>query len=191
MIKNKYLSLLYRYYNNDIIKDILNRWNESHRYYHNIEHLKDFLNKIDLYFIDNMNLYDTKVYHAFIISAFFHDIIYDVKSKDNEDNSIDYFIKVSKNKIPNDILYNVINLINVTKNRNRPNKEIEKIFWEIDNDILINGTLIELIIYEDKIRNEYSYFNYDLYKQKRIEFLNNELYLNNNIKFLIDYINKK
>ena len=202
---SKYVKILAEYYNEDTIDDILNRWNESHRYWHNINHLLSIFKKIDDYFLldKNINLYMTDIYKNFIIAAFFHDVVYNPKANNNEDKSIEYFLEVSDKDIfklspfyINNIPV-VVNLITCTKERTITDTSTfelyvnNKTFWNFDNSILIDGTIEELIDYENKIFKEYQFASYDVYKAKRIEFLKGELYLNKNIEILISYIKER
>lgn len=68
------------------ISKIMDMWSKPHRYYHNLEHLDDMLEQINSLDIQGED------YDKLIISALFHDIIYDPMRKDNEERSAEYFI---------------------------------------------------------------------------------------------------
>ena len=178
------LDVLEAYYDHSVINDILSRWHEPHRHYHNLTHLSDMLSQIEDLFDYKMDVFK---YESYILAAFFHDVVYDPKSIKNEENSVKYFQEVSKN-LHKDLVESVSNLIMITKSREIPVDEFHKTFWMIDNDILINSDLEKLIDYENKVFKEFQFLSYDVYKSKRISFLKGELYLNPEIENLISYI---
>jgi pantetheine-phosphate adenylyltransferase len=202
---SKYVNILTKIYNDHTVDDIISRWNEPHRYYHNINHLFFILNKIDNYFIleENEHLYMTDTYKNFIVAAFFHDIIYNPKSNNNEDKSIEYFLEVTNkdvHKLSSFYLNSipvVVGMINCTKERKLPTDKFENLFWLFDNDILFNGTNTDLMDYENKIFKEFQFADYDDYKIKRLEFINNEMKyfesvgMDTNLSYLIPYIKNR
>lgn len=82
----------------DISKTI-NAYNESHRHYHNLEHIAEMLN-----FVDNPSKIfeltgDEKV--ALRLAVIFHDVVYDTTAKNNEEASYEFFLKcVSRLPLP-------------------------------------------------------------------------------------------
>ena len=66
----------------DIIEE---KYHEGGRFYHNLQHIRELLTYVDHY-IDNIDNVDTVV-----LAIFFHDVIYDPKSPNNEDDSIQLF----------------------------------------------------------------------------------------------------
>lgn len=193
----KYNKIILQYFSKEILDDILKRWNEPHRFWHTLDHLKFLLNKIDIHFLNEYEgkLYYTDTYKSFIIAAYLHDVIYDPKSNDNENRSMEYLIdNIDKKLLGTSCISTTLSLIESTRDRKLPVGEYEEIFWSFDNDIIINGTIEELIDYENKIFKEFQFADYNAYKEKRIEFLKsnielfNEETINNNMKFLISYI---
>lgn len=197
-ILDKYNKIILEYFSKEILEDVLKRWNESHRFWHTLDHLKSILNKIDNYFLDEYKgkLYYTDTYKSFIIAAYLHDVIYDPKSNDNENRSIEYLIdNIDKKLVGTSCISVAISLIESTRYRKIPIGEFEEIFWTFDNDIIINSTFEELIDYEDKIFKEYQFVDYNTYKEKRIEFLKSNIKLfdydatvSNNMNMLISYV---
>ncbi len=195
----KYIDILEEYYNINTINTILNKWNESHRYYHNINHLLSFLKQIEEFFLEEEDhMYMSQLYKNFIIAAFFHDVIYDTKANNNEDKCIEFFNSVSLHLKTEDKDL-IVKMIESTKSRLLPEPNYMGVevdfnirnFWKFDNNIILNGTIDELIDYENKIFKEFQFVNYDVYKVKRIEFLKGEVKHNENINFLISYIKNR
>jgi pantetheine-phosphate adenylyltransferase len=193
----KYNKIMLKYFSKGVLDDILKRWNEPHRFWHNLDHLKFLLNKIDNHFLNDYEgkLYYTDTYKSLIIAAYLHDVIYNPKTNNNENMSIEYLIdNINKSVLGKFIISQTISIIESTRGRKYPVGDFEKLFWYFDNDIIINGTIEELIDYENKIFKEFQFVDYNIYKEKRIEFLesNIELFgeetISNNMNFLISYI---
>lgn len=116
-----------------VINKLTDRYNEDHRYYHNLNHIKNMYDSLSKFKdkIDN----NESIFYA----AWLHDIIYDTKSSDNEEKSSEYAEDLlSDLNISDTIINKVIRLILITKNH-RPieNSFDEKIF--LDSDLLILG----------------------------------------------------
>lgn len=191
-MKQKYINILKYYVKPQSISIIKQNWNKFNRYYHNeLNHLSPLLDYIDINLKHKLTKYE---YISYILAAFFHDVIYNPSSNNNENESINFFIS-NYNYIgsgSNIIKNNVINLIECTKHRIIPSNPFLNYFWKADNNILYKN-IDNLIKYEELIRNEYKYVNIEIYKKNRIKFL---LSCTNNIKNpdllkLIEYINNK
>jgi len=87
---------------------------------------------------------------------FYHDIIYDVKKKNNEEKSAKYLEKVlTEIKVPSHQILNCITIIKATKTHNLSRDNDTNLF--LDADISIFGKDWEdYLIYKDCIRKEYS-----------------------------------
>ena len=60
-------------------------WNEEHRCYHTLEHLRDILQQIQK---DQQSIQFThKEYENLVLTAIFHDCIYDPLKSNNEEKS--------------------------------------------------------------------------------------------------------
>ena len=55
------------------INTVLAMWNESHRSYHNLNHLNDLISQIN----ENKSNFSEKEYEKLMLTAMFHDIVYD------------------------------------------------------------------------------------------------------------------
>lgn len=179
-----YKHILSIYLNQQQIEELEKRWNEPHRKWHGLTHLINFLNAIEKLILTS----DDKI--IMIIAAFYHDVVYEIGSSTNEEDSI----KLLKKHISDEEFIELVSeLINATENNQEPSNYFEKIFWRIDNNVLLNGTLSELIEYEKMIAQEYlTVYDKDVYKEGRIKFLESRLYQNrDNIKKLIDWIHEE
>ena len=72
----------------DIISDVISKYKEPNRFYHNLTHIEEMLDFIESSVHDLDTIEFTALQHAII----FHDVIYDTKSKTNEEDSFWYFI---------------------------------------------------------------------------------------------------
>ena len=184
--------ILLKYVSDKTIDEMIYKWNEKHRFYHDINHLISVLKEIEnsIYFKD-LNINEK---HSLLLAAFFHDIVYNPKKKDNEDQSIQIFLRSFNNKDPK-MRDKVCKLIEITKYRKRPSDKLERMFWDADNAGFKKG-YNEILKNEKLIRREYSFLDSKKYKEKRIAFLESNLGLFNNsvdkdIKKLIEYIKKE
>lgn len=174
-------------------------WSQPWRVYHNLEHLNDILSQIEK--LAKYDDFETFTYPRLVLAAFFHDVQYlPWDGKNNEDISISIFkscIQTSDTQLVDD----VCSIIESTKSREIPTKEINRIFWLIDNSVLLRSNIIDLISYEHKIFKEFQFVDYSIYKEKRIEFLNscigrynslnNSDNIDSNLKQLISYIENR
>jgi pantetheine-phosphate adenylyltransferase len=104
-----------------------------------------------------------------IIAAIFHDIVYNPKSKTNEEDSIIIFQNSLNKYKKSDKELKVKNIIKSTKNH-KFNTKLEKIFCQFDLKIL-NQDLPELLKWEEQIFKEYEFLNWKIYKTERIKIL--------------------
>lgn len=182
-------NILKKYDINIDLNMIYDMWQESGRYYHNLDHLLDLINLINTDF--ERNRFDSNVYEKLLIVALFHDIIYGPSSSSNEEDSAEFLKSVCNDldKI-NDITQSIID----TKNHNN-SSELSEIFNEYDMDI-VNRDIDSLIKWEDDIFSEYhKFYTTEEYKQGRIKFINSiiDKYPGNmaNLQDLLKYIEDK
>lgn len=173
-------------------------YNETHRYYHNLKHLQYILDVIHVLYQDSK--ITSNEYNILVQAAIYHDIVYNPKRTDNETKSIEFYLSIVNNnfnnlsKIELKNIDKIVQIINDTKHRTPPIDKLSRVFWEIDNSILLSD-FKTLLQYEDDIFKEYQFVSYQIYKEKRIEFLNSCLDIKyfqinkDNILRLIDYIN--
>ena len=170
------------------VNTLLSMWNESHRSYHNLNHLNDLINQIN----ENKSKYSENEFDKLMLTALFHDIIYDPSSETNEERSAEFFIECSVNKINSDIL-EVKQMILDTKSHTSSNM-LSEAFNSYDMNI-VQRTLEELLEWENGISEEFSIYPVDVYKEDRLKFLESLLdeYTQNteNLLNLIEYVKSK
>ena len=164
----KHFDSVLRYYISErAIRELPFRWGEKHRHYHTTTHLIQILQDIEKNVWFNSLSIPEK--HALLLAAFFHDIVYDPKRKDNEDASIKYFKQNFAGANNQTMLKTVSDLIETTKYRKRPTKLLEKIFWDADNESLKHGYENQIRIGK-LIRKEYSHVSEKEFNKGRIKF---------------------
>lgn len=151
----------------DDILDLQMRWNEPHRVYHNQEHLEEILGLIE-------KSSEILAHDALVLCAFFHDAVYDPKSKTNEEDSFALFetmcIKKSPSKEMLPLLEEVGYMILDTKDHTKkPHSVTSAKFLELDLNGLINGSLSRMILDEKKLFREFGFVDYSIYKKSRKE----------------------
>ncbi len=137
-------------------------YSESHRYYHNIEHIENLLKLFSTY-------YDKIVdKDAIFWTIWFHDCIYYPKNSDNEEQSAiiakteltKIFSKNTNNSV-NDFNTNLINKIKfyiLATKTHKNSKNDEDLQWFLDFDLSVLGA--EPAIYDEyaaNIRKEYAH----------------------------------
>lgn len=159
--------------------EIISRYNESHRFYHTIEHINDVLKKL--------NDKDLLKHDELFLTAVFHDIIYDPKSNTNEEDSANLFLSESKNSsLKSEQKEHIKQLILDTKTH-KPTVKYSEDFISIDLSVFNSG-FSDLLKYEQQIFKEFQFVDYKTYKAKRIEILNH-YNKDGKLNSLIEYVN--
>ncbi|MES2763356.1 MAG: adenylyltransferase/cytidyltransferase family protein [Bacteroidota bacterium] len=158
--------------------DVINLYDEPHRFYHTLAHIEDVLKQ----------LHDTDLlkHDELFLAAVFHDIVYDPKSKTNEEDSAEYFLHQAKSSgLSSDQKNHIKQLILDTKSH-KPTVQFSEELIKADLSIF-NASFDKLIVYEQQIFKEFQFVDYKEYKPKRIEFLT---HFNTQGKLtpLIDYV---
>ena len=157
-------------------------WSEPQRFYHTTEHLTQIIS--DILSAKNLNEEETEI---LLIAAIFHDIVYDPKSRTNEEDSIQFFKDsfLSTYKLDTKEL-EVIDLIRMTKTH-KPKSKLEELFCELDLKVL-SYDLPGLLKWEEQIFREYEFVNWKLYKETRIKLIQKFIDDRNEIPVQVNYI---
>jgi predicted metal-dependent HD superfamily phosphohydrolase len=161
-----YKDILEKYLSISTILKLEEAWNESRRKYHNIDHLRQILEDLE----KKRNFVLPIHREAFILAAFFHDAIYVPGHQDNEDKSLQLFIRCFQGTDWH-MTKKIGEMIECTKFRKRPTHPLLRIFWDADNAMFFKGDIKGLIANEHKIRQEFNFVSKEEYKKKRIAFL--------------------
>lgn len=140
-------------YNIDV--KILDRYDETHRFYHNWSHIE--------YMFDVAIKEDILLTNGLSLAIIFHDIIYDPKFKDNEEQSAELFYSlINDDEIKQAILD--------TKTHKNFSSELSKQLCYLDLHNIYNDFEV---FYNNSynVFKEYQFVDFSIYKPKRREFL--------------------
>jgi pantetheine-phosphate adenylyltransferase len=195
MTYEKYKFLIVTGFSEHTWYDLINRWNEPHRFYHNIDHLNYLIYQFEI--LRDIDDISTEEMHRLVVAAFFHDVIYDPKENDNEEQSARYFLDKCRENgtVKDEFMKEISKIILDTKYRKQPTGRLSLRFWETDNDIL-QSSFHELIEFEHKIFLEYQWVDYRKYRKGRIEFLESCIGMfdgdyDENLEQLIEYVRNR
>ena len=178
-VLSKYIEPVY-------INDIELAYGEKHRHYHTMEHINSMYN----YMIAKDYASD-----LLVLAIVFHDIIYDPKSKTNEEQSaLKAETFLSKCGMKNHHIEEISIAIKATKDH-LPTTVLGRMLCELDL-IGLSNNLDSLILTEKAIFKEFQFADWKEYQKGRIEFLNiikgsSFVSRNNDIDCLIDYVKTK
>lgn len=165
---------------NDLIdslwKEIEIKYTEKGRYYHNLLHLENMFQELEV--VKNRISNVTAV----SFSLFYHDIVYKATSKSNEEKSaLTAETRLTELNLHKDAIKTISSQILATKYHQKSDDEDTN--YLLDADLSILGKDFETyMIYTQMIRKEYSIYPDLLYKPGRKKVLNHFLELNSIFK---------
>jgi pantetheine-phosphate adenylyltransferase len=139
--------------------EVIERYQESHRFYHTLDHLQDIYQQLE-----ERGLAD---HQALLLATAYHDIIYNPQSASNEEDSAQYFMQHYEGDAQ--LKQEVYDIILDTKTH-QPRSELSAVFCDLDLNIL-RQPLHKLLVYEDQIFKEFQFADFSLYRVKRVEAL--------------------
>jgi predicted metal-dependent HD superfamily phosphohydrolase len=145
--------------------EVVHRYAEPHRHYHTLQHLDECLSHLD-------ELREEAEHPAEIeLALWFHDAIYDVKAKDNEEGSADWARSCAVAAgIAADVAARVHALILTTKHDARPERTDARIM--VDADLAILGAKpARFDEYEQQVRAEYGWVPGFVFRRERRKIL--------------------
>lgn len=150
--------------NSFVTQKIIGPYLEEHRFFHTKDHVIDILQKIYKDYIDgNINEHSVTV---LVLAAWYHDIVYNPKSKTNEEDSASVFFR----HFPHDFkfFYDVKEIILETKDH-KPTTPLSKLFCDYDMSALYSEHKLEETEY--CIFKEYQWVEFEVYVNERKKFL--------------------
>ncbi len=172
MLKDIFISLLSKYstdpiYIESLWKEIEKKHNSKRRYYHNLTHLEH----IYYYLIEIKD--EIQDWDMVLFALFYHDYIYDVLKKDNEEQSAIKAVSVlnSLTTIKKERIKICKEIILATKGHNISNNQDINYFTDADLSIL-GADQENYKIYTQNVRKEYKYYPDFMYQRGRIKVLN-------------------
>ncbi|XP_012945344.1 uncharacterized protein LOC101858818 [Aplysia californica] len=146
---------------------IVRRYGEKWRFYHTMSHVQQML---CLYQQWKECIADL---HTVCLAIFFHDIVYDPTSGNNELQSIVLFQKFAMDaNLPDAVSERVAGMISATISHKANNPDDQDLCLFLDFDLSILGQSAEVYeSYAEKIRQEYIHFSDESYREGRVKVL--------------------
>lgn len=156
-----------------VFLDLVTAYSSVGRFYHTLEHIQHILETIEQMRRHSPTQAALAIdFPAIQLAAWFHDVIYDPRAKDNEEKSAEYAVaSLNQFKIPITTVERVKTLILNTKTHQAPPDDIDSQIL-LDSDLAILGASeLEYRAYAQAIRQEYSWVSAELYKTGRKQIL--------------------
>ena len=155
------------------LNTIFSHYTETHRAYHNLTHINDILNTLT---DKSLHLQNPDLIY---LAVWFHDIIYDPQSKENETRSAEFASKSLKHtSLEKQQIEYIEELIIATAKHNWFDNQLDSAYF-LDADLSILGSEADKYdLYTSQIRKEYISFPDSIYysgrKKVMIHFLERE-----------------
>lgn len=155
--------------NNELYQRILNSYSEPHRHYHTLQHIRECFARFDQ--IRHLCQRPAEVE----LAIWFHDAVYDVRARDNEQNSARWARAcLDAATLPVEIGQRVSQLIRATAHHSMAQDNDEKLL--IDIDLCIFGSDPgRFEQYERQVRAEYGWVPGFVYRRERKKVLSSFL----------------
>jgi pantetheine-phosphate adenylyltransferase len=165
--------------------EVISRYDEPHRFYHNWTHIE---NMLSLY---GKNFKDVHIGpnadNILFMAIVFHDIVYDPLAFDNEEQSCKVFTEsFSRFHCPTRQNADMVKELIMETKTHHPTSTLSSILCKLDLDILTRP-LDEQMIFERQIFKEFQHYDSRGYKEARIRILNT-LKGDNELDPLINYV---
>jgi predicted metal-dependent HD superfamily phosphohydrolase len=144
------------------VAELLDRWKEPHRKYHSVSHLQDLVEQIQ----HHRNL-TTIQQEMLLLTALYHDVIYNPEANNNEEASAEFFLEAINDPLP--YHWQIAFMIYDTTHH-KPSSPLSALFSEMDMSI-VTRPYKDLLEWEHGIQYEYSFLPIDTYIEKRTAFL--------------------
>lgn len=154
----------------ELFKKIAEEYQAENRKYHNFEHIEKMIAFLQVY------EQEIKDGAGIRFAVYFHDVVYDTKAKDNEEQSAQYAQNyLTRLGIPDTIVVHVLDLIHATTRHEVIDGDTDSAIF-LDADLAILGSSAEEYDkYATKIRQEYAWVPDDQYRTGRKIVLENFL----------------
>lgn len=147
--------------------ELLALWNAPHRKYHSTSHLQDLVEQIQRH-----QTLTTIQREMLLLTALYHDIIYDPQQSNNEEASAEFFLGAIHDPLP--YHWQIAYMVCDTAQHN-PSSPLSALFNQMDMAI-VTRPYEDLLEWEHGIQYEYSFLPIDTYITKRTAFLQQMVY---------------
>jgi pantetheine-phosphate adenylyltransferase len=147
-----------------LLNDVSHRWCERQRYWHGPQHLLAMIEEI-------MATEKGERREIFLLTALYHDAIYDPRATDNEEASAALLQQHAVNPEAS-VVVRALEIIIASRWSSFPLDTLGQRFFDMDTRQLASDCpLSERLSYERAIFREYQFASWDTYREKRREFL--------------------
>ncbi len=148
----------------EVLEQLLAKYAEPYRAYHNLSHVLDCLN--------HAASVRAQLEHPQCVelALWFHDVIYEPRAGDNEERSAAFAVEALTELVTPEVLRHVEELILATRHPSRPSEADARYLVDIDLAIL-GAPPAAFDTYEAAIRREYRWVPAPLYRRKRKQVL--------------------
>jgi predicted metal-dependent HD superfamily phosphohydrolase len=146
--------------NDPLYRDVVRRYSEPHRRYHSLQHLDECFVRLD----EAAGLAER--IHEVELALWFHDVVYDPRSRDNEGQSAAIARAAIGSKLPVAVTDRVQRLILATKHDDAPATPDAALLVDIDLWILA-APAERFDEYERQVREEYAWVPEFLFRPER------------------------
>ena len=171
---------------------VLAAYCQPHRHFHTLEHLLEICEGIRERHWD-----DRQFASELLLTALFHDIVWFPQRRDNEARSVEAFQIVMAslgNPLPENVMERVSQTILATHNQEKTSR-MATIFNELDCNIIIHGSPVDLLAYEYQIFKEFQYLNVTEYRKGRSAFFTRFARrfpeCRQNMRFLVEFLERR
>lgn len=156
----------YQNFEDHIHELIIGCHKEHHRHYHNLNHILQVATICEQANVSERDKLTLR------IAAWFHDIIYDPESSDNEQKSAELMMEViGKSGLGKSVIKKAADLILITKDHLSAKTKLEKIITDADMFIFSQSPKV-YDHYTSSVRKEYSVYDDESFNTGRLKFLN-------------------
>lgn len=143
---------------------LVTRYSEPHRFYHNVQHLEEVVNAVVCLLCGEQEV---------VLAAFYHDAVYDPRSKTNEIDSATFANeRMLKLGIDEETTHNVVRLIEGTSDYSKTSDDPDLVRLS-DADLKILGSARPRYVeYVKSVRKEYDFVSDDAWRKGRSAVLN-------------------
>jgi predicted metal-dependent HD superfamily phosphohydrolase len=147
--------------------ELVARYREPHRAYHNLDHIADCLEKLDL----ARPMLRKDEADAVELALWWHDAVYDAKAGDNEERSAALFRDTANShRLAAPLAEKVERLILLTKTHAPGPHPAEQAMIDVDLSIL-GAPPSRFAAYDEGIRREYAHVPEDIWRERRARVL--------------------
>ena len=166
-----------------VYEQLAKKYLEPHRHYHNLEHIAHCLSEL------NSSPFKSDQPEAVELAIWFHDVIYEPRAKNNEEESAKFAQTILKEAgLDEGLINNVVKLILATKHDGIPEELDDQLIVDID----LSGLGQEPALFEkdgQNIRAEYDWISLEDFQQGRAQIL--KKFLSRPTIYLTPYFKEK